>query len=552
MLSHLSIQNFALIDQLEIDFKPGLTVITGETGAGKSILLGALKLILGERADHSSLKNNEEKCIVEGNFKIEDYALKSFFEENDLDYAKDTIIRREITPQGKSRIFINDTPTTLGIAKSLGSALIDIHSQHQSLQINSSDFQLNVIDSLADNTFLIQKYKAAYKSYTEEIKKLNQLKELAIDAKKEKDFLEFQFEELSSLNLKEGEAEELSAEQQQLANSEEILSNFSQMEGLLSSQEGNVLEMIQQLKRLFIRNGDYLSSFKELNMRFQSIAIELEDISQSLSQEASNYEFDPDRQLYVEDRLAEIHRLQQKHQLNEADDLLSLLKELNEKLFTISNYDAQIEKQEQQLKEYTALVEDLAKQLQKKRLSILIKMQTTIVNTLKQLGIPHANFKVNHKESEEFLKTGKDIFTFLFSANKGIAPQQIEKTASGGEISRLVLAIKSLVAGKQKMPTIIFDEIDTGVSGEVASQLGTVLHNLAKQMQVVSITHLPQIAAKGKDHFFVYKKDKKERTTTKIMRLNESERLNEIAKMLSGKTITEAALNNARELLFHQ
>jgi len=552
MLHHLSIQNFALIDQLNIDFDKGLSVITGETGAGKSILLGALRLILGERADHNSLKNSEQKCIIEGTFKVTDYQLQQFFESNDLDYWEETIVRREISPQGKSRNFINDTPTTLEVMKNLGRKLIDIHSQHQSLQINDPAFQLKVIDALAGNYYLKEKYKKAYNTYTEDLEALAHLKNKASEAKKEEDFFKFQFEELSALALKDGEAKELSQEQEQLANSEDILRNFSQMEAMLSEQEGNVIEMMQQLKRLFAENSNYLPDFKELSDRFQSTTIELEDIAQDLSQQASSYEFDPNRQLYVEERLGEIHRLQQKHQLGDAEELLILLDEFDEKLQVISNYDDQIKKLENALFNSEKLVLELAEELQTKRLSVLPQLEKSVVKSLQQLGIPHADFKVEHQESEKVQKSGKDTFQFLFSANKGIPPQQLAKTASGGEVSRLVLSIKSLLASKQKMPTIIFDEIDTGVSGEVADQMGTVLNKLAENMQVISITHLPQIAAKGAAHFFVYKADEGERSTTQIMQLNEKDRLNEIAKMLSGKNLSEAALNNAKELLNQQ
>lgn len=549
MLKQLSIQNFALIDELNIQFSEGLSVITGETGAGKSILLGALKLILGERADHSSLKNQSEKCIIEGTFSVANYDLKALFAEADLDYWDETIIRREISPQGKSRSFINDTPTTLEVLKKLGEKLIDIHSQHQSLQINDADFQLNVIDALASNDNLKRTYDLQFDKYLELRNQLKEVEHQAAEAQKEEDYLRFQFEELEALNLQAGESEELEKEQEFLANSEEILRNFSQIDGLLSQGDENALEILKQVKVLMNQSSRFFSDMEDLNQRFQSTLIELEDIAQEISNKAESLEFDPNRQQLVEERLGEIHRLQKKHLLEDAEKLIDLKTDLDHKLLSISDYEVQIEKLRKEFEDAKTALYQSADRLSKSRLNVIHKICKQVEISLKKLGIPHAQFNIEHQLLTEVQQNGRDSFDFLFSANKGMPPQKVAKTASGGEISRLVLSVKALLAEHQQLPTILFDEIDTGVSGEIADQMGSLLSEISTKRQVISITHLPQIAAKGQSHYFVYKSNDEERTKTQMRELSKEERLSEIAKMLSGKNLTEAAVNNAKELL---
>lgn len=549
MLKQLSVQNFALIDELTIHFSDGLSVITGETGAGKSILLGALRLILGERADHSSLKRQDEKCIIEGVFEVSAYDIKDLFEEHELDYWEETIIRREISPQGKSRSFINDTPTTLDVMKRIGERLIDIHSQHQSLQINDADFQLTVIDALASNQSLRKDYSVKYKAYTELKDRLNKLEETASEAQKEEDYLRFQFEELEALDLKAGEVDDLENEQERLANSEEILRNFSQIDDILNQSEENAIQMLRQVKLLIDQSSRYFEEMEEVSARFQSSLIEIEDLAQELGAKAENFDFDPSRQQFVEERLGEIHRLQKKHLMNNAEELIQLKEEIDQKLAELSNFDLEIEKLSKSLAQVKTELYDLANALSKGRLKVIETISKHVEESLAKLGIPHAVLSIKHEKLKVAQAKGIDQFSFLFSANKGVAPQLVAKTASGGEISRLVLSIKALLAEHQQLPTILFDEIDTGVSGEVADQMGSLLSEIAKKRQVISITHLPQIAAKGKSHYFVYKSNDGERTKTQIRSLEQEERINEIAKMLSGKNLTDAAINNAKELL---
>lgn len=549
MLKQLSVQNFALIDQIEIEFDKGLSVITGETGAGKSILLGALSLILGNRADHDSLKDKSKKCIIEGVFDVSNYDLKSFFDQVELDYADNAIIRREINPQGKSRNFINDTPTTLEVMKSLGSQLIDIHSQHQSLKINDAIFQLEVLDALANNQDQLEKYQAIYKSYKQLSARLEALTIEAAESKKQEDYLTFQFEELEALNLKQGEIEGLEEEQERFANSEEIISNMSQLVNGLSQGETNVVDSLAQLKQLLSQTEKYDASLKEDSERLTSLHIELVDLAAELESKAEGFHHDPERQQIVEERLGEAHRLQLKHQLSSAEELIPLKIKLEQQLEAISTVDQQLAATEKELKQSRSELKQLATQLSEKRIAASKQLIKEVEKTVHQLGMQYARLEVNQLSREEFNQYGIDNFDFLFSANKGMEPQLISKTASGGEISRLMLAIKRVLAEYKHLPTILFDEIDTGVSGEVANQMGIILEEIGSQRQVISITHLPQIAAKGKSHFYVYKEDEGERSISQMKRLTQDERVEELAKMLSGSTLSEAARINAKELL---
>lgn len=549
MLQQLSIQNFALIDQVEIHFEKGLSVITGETGAGKSILLGALGLILGNRVDHSTLKDSSRKCIVEGTFDLSGYRLKAFFEKHDLDYADQSILRREVNGAGKSRSFVNDTPCTLEVMKLLGSQLIDIHSQQQSLLINDPLFQLSILDALAENQKSVLQYQQDYRAHQQLQIELKQAKEKVTESKKQEDYLNFQFQELESLNLQKGENEALEEEQNRFANSEEILRSLGQIQHIVSEREENLIGSFSTVKNLISKIKKYDTSFETLSERLNGLRIELEDISAEVEEKAASFEYHPERHQIVEDRLSEIHRLQQKHLLSEADDLLELKSEIEQQLLSITDSEGIIEKLEKQLSERRIALEEQSQSLTKRRLAVLPNLEEKVRKTLVSLGIPHAQLKVEHEMLTEFSKNGKDQFQFLFSANKGIVLSVVSKTASGGETSRLMLAIKQILADHQQLPTILFDEIDTGVSGEIAEKMGEILAKMGAKRQVISITHLPQLAAKGTHHYYVYKEVVNERSMTQIKQLKEEERVEEVAKMLSGKNLTEAAMNNAKELL---
>ena len=549
MLNQLSIQNFALIDQVEIDFSGGLSVITGETGAGKSILLGALGLILGKRANHSVLKDTSRKCIVEGVFDLRGYKLSVFFDKNDLDYSDSSILRREINGNGKSRSFINDTPCTLDVLKKLGSQLIDIHSQQQTLQLNDSQFQLKIVDALAGNDKLLSSYQKDFVVYQNLKSRIQSFEQELAEAKQQEDYLNFQFKELEELNLKVGENDVLEQEQKRFANSEDILKNLSEAQSLLTDKEDNIIGQLSALKQCMQQSEQYDSDFTELLGRVSSMLIELQDVSSEVEGKSQDFEYDPERHRVVEERLGDIHRLQKKHVCSDADTLIEIKENIESQLLAVSNSDEQLKSLEKELDQIKEKLATQASKLTKKRKASLPSFQTKVEETLQSLGIPFACLRVEHQNQNDFTKSGKDSFDFLFSANKGIDPAKVSKTASGGETSRLMLAIKEIIAQHQQLPTILFDEIDTGVSGEIAEKMGTILAKIGKQRQVISITHLPQLAAKGEHHYFVYKDVVNDRSSTQLKKLTDDERISELAKMLSGSTLTEAALNNAKELL---
>lgn len=549
MLQSLYIQNYALIEKLSIDFSKGLSVITGETGAGKSILLGALKLVLGERADHSHLKDQSRKCIVEASFNVDSYDLEVFFEENELDYWENSIFRREISPQGKGRSFINDTPVKLELLRKLSEHLLDIHAQHQSLQINQVGFQLSVIDALASSQELYNEYQRTYATWLKQKEAFGKLQDEIEKSKSDQDYWQFQFDELAALNYQKGEERQLVEEQETLANVEELIEVQNQINQLLDGEESNLIIQLKQLQNLVSKNATLVSAYKEVKERLSSAVIELEDIAHDLIALGDGLEFDPNRLQVVDERLAEIHRLQKKHLLEEADQLEEQYEALDDKLNQIDNSDAELDKLKQQVEQLYADLMQKGEKLSKKRQSVISLLKTEIQSSLEKLGIPNAQLDVQHQRKPQAEANGLDSFSFLFSANKGMAPQKLANTASGGEVSRLVLAVKSLLASKKGLPTLLFDEIDTGISGEVADQMGDLLYQMAYNRQLICITHLPQIAAKGDQHFFVYKDQEADKTITKIKLLEEEERVGEIAKMLSGKKTTEAAMNNARDLL---
>ncbi len=548
MLQKLSIRNYALIDSVELELDKGLNIITGETGAGKSIMLGALSLILGQRAETKYFFNQDKKCIIEGFFLIEE-RMRLLFEDNDIDFYPESILRREISTDGKSRAFINDTPVTLAIMKQIGEKLIDIHSQHATLEVNDAGFQLEVVDTLADHQELLEKYRAAYKDYKKKQQQLSALQEAATEARSKQDYEQFLFNELETASLKIEEQEQLEAELQLLNNSENIKRNLVNSYQLLSEQEAAVLpimkEVIAQLQAIEKFNPDYAT----LNERLRSSLIELKDIAQETAGFEESVVFNPSRIEEINGRLDLIYGLQQKHRVNSTAELLVIQDQLSNNLSDLLNSDEEIDRLTQEISSIKAKLEEQATLLSANRSKSILLAEAQVASILNQVGMPNANIKIEHQQLDELNKDGQDSISLLFSANSGQAPAPVGKVASGGELSRLMLAIKSIMAKHTALPTLIFDEIDTGISGETAVRVGHVIGELEQNMQVICITHLPQIAAKGDAHYFVYKKEEGERTTTGIKRLKTEERISAIAEMLSGKAPGASALKNAQELL---
>ncbi|MDR0661083.1 MAG: DNA repair protein RecN [Prevotellaceae bacterium] len=549
MLRSVSIENYALIDKLNIEFDKGLSIITGETGAGKSILLGALSLILGQRADTSSLKDKEKSCVVEGIFSIEGYGLEPLFAENDLDYDANSTFRRIINPNGKSRAFINDIPVTLSVLKEITDKLIDIHSQHQNLLIANTGFQLWIVDLLADNTELLKTYKDVYSSYKRTIASLNGLRQQHEQSKADYDYLLFQLNQLEEVKLQENEQGKLEVELKLLTHAEEIKSGYSRAAAILASDEMGVSQLLHETTQTIHRLIPLSPNAEELAKRVESTRIEIQDIANEVERLEEAITFSPERQAAVEERLDTIYSLEQKHRVSSVRELLELRDSLQEKINAIVSFDEQLETLEKEKRQKEEVVCRLANQLTEKRKKVLPEVESRIIEMLRTLGIPNATFKTVYSELDSHTQSGSSSISFLFSANKEVAPQDISRVASGGEMSRLMLSLKSLVAQSGKLPTIIFDEIDTGISGEVADKMGQLISQLAQKNQVINITHLPQVASKGNAHYVVYKEDSASSTRTRIRKLNDEERVMEIAKMLSGSSVTEAAINNARVLL---
>ena len=549
MIKSLNIKNYALIDSIEIEFFSGFSIITGETGAGKSILMGALSLITGQRADTSVLKDNSKKCIVEGNFLLAANSFKKFFEDNELDYANETILRREISPAGKSRAFINDTPVTLNILKDLSLRLIDIHSQHQNLNLNQSEFQLKVVDSYAGNSDLLSRYQAKFTNYKKIKTELEKLKSEADQSKDDFDYLNFQFDELEKAKLLDGEQKELEDESKTLNNTEEIQRNLSIIDNLMSEENISILINLKEAHQAAIKTTPYFSKIAPIEERLNSTYIELKDIASEIELMLGDIEFNPARIEYVNSRLDLIYGLQQKHKVGTVAELLAIKDELDTKLQNIVSFDDRIISLSSKLKSTTDGLNSIANSLNKKRLEVFPKIEGYVSKQLGQLGMPDAKFKIEQESLNDYSINGKDKINFLFTANKNIAAQNISKVASGGEISRLMLSIKSLLLKSTGLPTIVFDEIDTGVSGDIADKMGTIMQSMSKNMQVLNITHLPQVAAKGDNHYLVYKSEKNQTSTSGIKKLSEEERLQELAKMLSGENITKEAIENAKVLL---
>lgn len=550
MLQSLYIKDYALIHQLQISFEKGFSVITGETGAGKSIMLGAIGLLLGQRADVKTIRKGASKCIIEARFLLEEGRLDSFFDENELEYDPECILRREVSITGKSRAFINDTPVSLSLMKELGDQLIDIHSQHQNLLLGREDFQLEVLDIVAADTEQLSAYREKYKLWKNKERELKELKEQIARDKQDEDYVQYQLDQLEEAALKDGELEELELEAQTLNHAEEIKSGLFRAEQLLISDEEGLLNDLRNCRSSLQNILDVYPAITELYERLDSSYIELEDIAQEIERQEERLEFNPQRLEQVTNRLNLIYSLQQKHHVQSVTELLELQASFRQRLNALNHSETDIEALE---KECSMLYKELVKQasdLTKRRNKASEQFEKQMVGILMPQGLPHARFKVLISERKELTETGADSVSFLFSANKNGMLQPISQVASGGEVSRVMLSVKALISGAVSLPTIIFDEIDTGVSGSIADRMAMIMQEMgAKGRQVISITHLPQIAARGKVHYKVYKQDTETETISHITRLDHDGRVEEIAHMLSGTSLTSEALENARVLL---
>jgi len=550
MISSLSIKNYAIIKELNVDFTQGFCVITGETGAGKSIIMGALGLILGQRADTSALNNSDEKCIVEGKFLLNGQIdLSSFFKENDLDFENPVVLRREITPLGKSRAFINDTPVGLNLLRELGLNLIDIHSQHSNLELGKHQFQLNVIDWFGAHNELFGSYSVAYKEYRQLETKVKEVTEKASQSKTDFDYYQFQFNQLNEAKLVDGEQELLEKEQELLTHSEEIKSGLSQVYQLLDREDQSVIVQMKEAVSVMNKLISYLPEAGSLHERLESQFFEMRDIANECELLAEKIEYDPSRLEVISYRLDTIYSLQQKHRVDSVSQLIAILDDFDSKLQAVASFEEELIMLKQQLDQQKTALTDIAKKLTQARKTQIPHLQKEITDYLNLLGMPHGVFTVEISEKEDFTPSGIDDVSFLFSANKGVQPEEINRVASGGELSRVVLAIKSVIAKSKALPAIIFDEIDTGISGEIAAKMGNILKEMSQFMQVINITHLPQIASKGDSHLFVYKKDTATGVETGMKLLSHDERVIEIAKMLSGDNPSSEAIANAKSLL---
>ena len=549
MLKSISIKNYTLINSLEINFEAGFSVITGETGAGKSIIIGALSLVLGKRADLNVIKDKSKKCIIEGVFDNDSLHLKKYFAENDLDYEEQTIIRREILPSGKSRAFINDTPVNLTVLNKVGSKFVNIHSQHQTLQLSDTIFQLNVLDDYAGKPKFLLEYQKVYALYNSLSVKLDDLIDQNNKAIKDEDYFNFQFNELNAASLNADDIIELEKRAQFLQHTEEIKSSLSQAEDVLNNGSNSVITSLQYVSKDIFKIEHYLPEAKEIANRLDSVLIELNDLYGEIVSLNGNDNFDPLELQLVTDKLSNVYSLIQKHRVQTVDELISVRNDYEAKLLNITLLDEEISNVKSEILVIEKELKSKASQLHKVRFDAGEKFSLAIIQVLKQLGMKDAQFAVKIEHSQNYTASGTDKVFFMFSANLGSQSGEISKVASGGELSRLMLAVKSLISKKQLLPTIIFDEIDTGVSGEVAGKVGDILKKMAQKHQVISISHLPQIASKAHYHYKVYKQIENNSTTSVISLLNNNDRVEEIAKMLSSDKVTETALSVARELL---
>lgn len=550
MLRSLYIQNYALIDKLNISFERGFSVITGETGAGKSIILGAIGLLLGQRADVKAIRVGASKCVIEACFDVSNYQMQAFFDENELDYENECILRRELYASGKSRAFINDIPVQLVQMKELGEQLIDIHSQHQNLLLNKEGFQLNVLDLLAHDESLLASYQAVYTQWKERQTELEKLLERVAHDKSDEDYIRFQLEQLEEAHLSVDEQKELEQESEILSHAEEIKAGLYRVDQMLNNDEGGLLDVLKECCNALSGLHDVYPAAEALLARLESSYIELKDIAQEVVSNEEQVEFNPSRLNEVNERLNLIYSLQQKHHVDTVEELITLCNEYASRLSAITSFDEDIEILKKRCEDLYVMVQRRAAELTEARSMAAREIETQMSSRLIPLGMPNVRFVVEMGARKEPGMHGMDTVSFLFSANKNGALQNISSVASGGEIARVMLSVKAMIAGAVKLPTIVFDEIDTGVSGEIADRMADIMQEMADNgRQVISITHLPQIAARGRIHYKVYKKDNEMETNSHIRRLTENERIEEIAHMLSGATLTEAALDNARALL---
>ncbi|WP_349663932.1 DNA repair protein RecN [Cellulophaga lytica] len=549
MLVSLSIKNYALIDHLNVSFTNGFTVITGETGAGKSILLGGLALVLGKRADLSSLRDKEKKCVIEAEFSISKYNLKSFFNENDVDYEENTIIRREILPSGKSRAFINDSPVRLATLTALGDSLIDVHSQNQTLQLGDNAYQFKVIDGLASNADLLATYEKNLRLFKKETKALELLQQEKQEGIKEHDYNTFLLSELESAPLKEGILEELEEQYEQLNNVENIMEHLSKGHQLISDEQVGILTLLAELKQASSKLAGFGAQFTSLNDRVQSVFIEVDDIFEEFESLENNVEANPKLLEEVNAKLQLLYDLQKKHGVLEVKELLQIKEDLAQKVDATENIDATIRAKKAEIAAQEKALNTICTKISKQRKAIIPELKQQLESILASLGMPSAEFKIEINEAPSFMYNGKDELVFQFSANKGSSFGELKKVASGGELSRIMLAIKAVLAKYEDLPTLMFDEIDTGVSGEISNRMGVIMQEMSSSMQIFSITHLPQVASKGNHHYKVYKEDKNNVTHTQMKQLTTEERVVELAEMLGGKDLSDSAIAHARQLL---
>lgn len=549
MLTALSIKNYALIDDLKVDFPEGFIIITGETGSGKSIMLDALSLILGKRADMSALRNKEEKCIIEAEFSLQNYEFQPLFQELDIDYDPQTIIRREILPSGKSRAFVNDVPATLEVLSRLGQVLVDIHSQHQTLALSDTSFQFAIIDAMANNKPLLKEYVQLHQLLKKEQKKLEELIEFQKNAKKEYDYNLHQLKELKSATLEEGILEELEESYEEASNIEDIKENVSESLYLLNDENIGILNNLRELKRSFSSLTEYKQLYRDLYERIESAFLELEDLASEISDIDESIEADPDNLEQISKQLNKIYSLQKKHSVATVEELIAIQQELEEAVSKTESVDIDLNKQKKIVEEQHTATLKKATQLHKAREKVIPALDKKLTNFMHELGMPNGRFSITLTATDTFFANGNDELSFLFSANKGGDFGQLKKVASGGELSRIMLAVKAIMAEHTALPTIMFDEIDTGVSGEISQKMGDIMKQMSQNRQVFAITHLPQIAAKGAYHFKVFKEDSKGKTTTHLKLLTEEERITELSEMLEGKNSGASARNHAIELL---
>jgi DNA repair protein RecN (Recombination protein N) len=549
LLASITIRNYALINELHIDFSSGLSIITGETGAGKSILLGALGLVLGNRADSSTLKNTNKKCVIEAIVSIDTYNLQDFFETEDIDYERNTILRREILPSGKSRAFINDTPVTLLVLTALRARLIDIHSQHQTLQVSDQEFQFQLLDAVANNESMLAAYTSGLASYTKEKKKLEEIQLAQREANLQYDYNFHLYNELLEAELIEDEQELLEEKLEKINNVEEIKQNLTEAVQITTDENIGIQHLLYLLEQKLIKIDSYSKEYQELSNRVSSVKIELDDIVGDLESAFEQVDFNPSEATQLNDRLQFIYNLQKKHYVNSISELLIIQKQLSEKVSTVETAEQSVHNQKTVVEAIVNKLDVVALKISEARKKITPKVSKQLETILDNLGMPHARFQIQNTLSEKYYTNGKDRLEFLFSANKGGQYGELKKVASGGELSRVMLAIKKILSENSQLPTIIFDEIDSGVSGEISNKMAHIMSHMSKQMQVITITHLPQIAAKGNQHYKVFKEEVNNSTITNLKLLSEDERIVEIAEMLSGKNISDSALTHAKELL---